>query len=131
MFIVLDVRDGTESKYSSIVFLSIYLYAKFGENKLDPRENFANLQHLIISFCIFAAAPKITHAPKNMRVAEDLIVSFFCKATGYPPPTFHWEKKGKKLTTRKLLRYEVISMPNGSVLRIEPTKKRKDSHTFT
>ena len=66
-----------------------------------------------------------------MRVAEDLIVSFFCKATGYPQPTFHWEKKGKKLTNRKLLRYQVISMPNGSVLRIEPIKKRKDSHTFT
>ena len=66
-----------------------------------------------------------------MKVAEDLIVSFFCKASGYPPPTFHWERSGKQLNTRKHSRYEVLSMPHGSVLRIEPVKERKDAHTFT
>ena len=66
-----------------------------------------------------------------MRVAEDLIVSFFCKASGYPPPTFHWEKNDKKLNTKNHNRYEVMSMPHGSVLRIEPVKERKDTHSFT
>ena len=66
-----------------------------------------------------------------MKVAEDLIVSFFCKASGYPPPTFHWERDGKQLNTKKHNRYEVLSMPHGSVLRIEPVKERKDAKTFT
>ena len=79
----------------------------------------------------FSGAPKITNAPNSMRVAEGLNASFVCKASGYPQPTFHWEKKGKTFTNKKSLRYEVISMPHGSVLRIEPIKKRKDSHTFT
>ena len=74
----------------------------------------------------FSGAPKITNAPNSMRVAEGLNASFVCKASGYPQPTFHWEKKGKKFTTRKSLRYKVLSIPHGSVLRIEPIKKRKD-----
>ena len=66
-----------------------------------------------------------------MRVAEGLNASFVCKASGYPQPTLHWEKKGKKITNRKPLRYKVLNIQHGSVLRIEPVKKRKDSHTFT
>ena len=58
-------------------------------------------------------------------------MSFFCKASGYPPPTFHWEKNDKKLNTKNHNRYEVMSMPHGSVLRIEPVKERKDTHSFT
>ena len=35
VFIVLNVRDGTESKYPSIVFLSIYIaHWKYGKNMI-------------------------------------------------------------------------------------------------
>ena len=66
-----------------------------------------------------------------MSVAKGHNASFTCKASGYPQPTFHWEKKGKKFTTKKSMRYEVLSIPNGSVLRIEAVKKLKDSHIFS
>ena len=82
-------------------------------------------------FMYFSGAPKITYAPNNMSVAKGLNASFTCKASGYPQPSFHWEKKGKQLITKGSLRYEVLSIPHGSVLRIEAVKKRKDSHTFT
>ncbi|KAL3869071.1 hypothetical protein ACJMK2_041797, partial [Sinanodonta woodiana] len=77
------------------------------------------------------AAPKITLAPKNQKVGEDMLVSFFCKATGHPPPTFQWEKEGKRLNLKRNSRYFIHKMPHGSVLRIEPVKARKDGSDFT
>ncbi|XP_060552123.1 tyrosine-protein phosphatase Lar-like isoform X5 [Ruditapes philippinarum] len=76
-------------------------------------------------------APMITFAPKSMKVAENMIVSFFCKASGYPPPDFHWEKDGKTINTLHKKRYHIFSMPHGTVLRIQPAKAKKDNTYFT
>ncbi|XP_053394772.1 tyrosine-protein phosphatase Lar-like isoform X3 [Mercenaria mercenaria] len=76
-------------------------------------------------------APRITYAPKNMKVAEDLIVSFFCKASGYPPPDFYWEKEGKSLNHLNKKRYDIFMMSHGTVLRIQPAKAKKDNTYFT
>ena len=84
----------------------------------------------IYFFSVFPAAPKITYAPRNTKVAEDLIVSFFCKASGHPQPTFSWEKEGKVINPNRK-RYHIIDMPNITVLRIEPVKARTDSTVFT
>ncbi|KAL4236406.1 hypothetical protein ACF0H5_004791 [Mactra antiquata] len=77
------------------------------------------------------AAPRISYAPKNMKVGEDLIVSFFCKATGHPPPEFYWERSGKRINYSTKKRYDIISYPGGTVLRIQPLKANRDNAVFT
>jgi netrin-G3 ligand len=67
--------------------------------------------------------------PKDMKVVEDAAVSFFCKATGNPTPEVYWQKAGRRISGNKA-RYFVHDMPNGSVLRIEPAKTRKDDSVF-
>ena len=70
-------------------------------------------------------SPKITLAPKDQIVVDNGIVSFFCKASGNPAPDVHWRKGGKRITTGRQ-RYAVVSMPHGSVLRVEPVKSKRD-----
>ncbi|XP_033737521.1 receptor-type tyrosine-protein phosphatase S-like isoform X12 [Pecten maximus] len=74
--------------------------------------------------------PQITQSPRNQRVAEDSIISFFCKASGNPQPRFQWERDGKRINPKRT-RYFIYDMPHGSVLRIEPVKARRDQATFT
>lgn len=76
-------------------------------------------------------APRITLRPKNHKVAEDAIVSFFCKATGTPQPSFQWKRNDKPINPRKKNRFSIFDMPFGSVLRIEPVKSKKDDAVFT
>ncbi|XP_052776376.1 tyrosine-protein phosphatase Lar-like isoform X3 [Mya arenaria] len=77
------------------------------------------------------AAPRITNAPKNMKVAENQIVIFFCKASGHPAPAFHWEKEGKSINPMSRRRYDVFSMPYGTVLRVAIAKSKRDDTYFT
>lgn len=85
---------------------------------------------LIHSFPLyFVVQPQITQEVKNLTVAEEHVVSFVCKASGNPQPTFYWEKGGKKLNTRRN-RFKVFDMPFGSVLRIESVKPN-DNDFFT
>ena|SRR6218665_964636 len=78
---------------------------------------------------IIADAPKITTAPKNQKVAENGIISFFCKASGNPAPEVYWRKGGKRITTTTTRhRYTMHNMPHGSVLRMEPVKSPKDDN---
>ena len=80
---------------------------------------------------MIAGPPKITLAPKSQRVVEGSIASFFCKASGNPAPSFHWERRGKRINLRRS-RYEIVEVPHMSVLRIEPVKnKRENDITFT
>ncbi|XP_064607458.1 tyrosine-protein phosphatase Lar-like isoform X3 [Liolophura sinensis] len=72
--------------------------------------------------------PKITQAPKDQNVAENHIVSFFCKASGNPHPSFHWTKNGRKINTKN--RYLTQEMQHGSVLRIEAARAKRDDATF-
>lgn len=68
--------------------------------------------------------------PKNKKVAEDGTVSFICKASGNPAPTFHWERGGKKINDRRQ-RFEINDAPHISVLRIKQVKANRDDGTFT
>ncbi|XP_061191797.1 receptor-type tyrosine-protein phosphatase S-like [Saccostrea echinata] len=75
-------------------------------------------------------APQITHEVRNLTVAEELVASFVCKASGNPQPTFYWEKDEKKLNTIRN-RFKVFDLPYGSVLRIETVRNRDSDSTFT
>ena len=70
--------------------------------------------------------PKVTISPKSPKVAEDLVVSFFCKASGTPTPSIHWERKGKAIG-KKRTRYEIKHIPHMSVLRIKPVRSKRDN----
>ena len=72
-----------------------------------------------------ADAPKVTVAPRDQRVADNGIVSFFCKASGNPAPEVYWRKGGRRVATGRQ-RYSTLNMPHGSVLRIEPVKASRD-----
>ncbi|KAK6188600.1 hypothetical protein SNE40_004745 [Patella caerulea] len=86
----------------------------------------------ILPICIQANSgpPRITQQPKNQKVAEDETVSFFCKASGNPAPSFHWEKGNRKINPRRN-RYIVEDSPHLTVLRIAPVKSKKDDAVFT
>jgi len=64
-------------------------------------------------------------APRDQRVADNGIVSFFCKASGNPAPEVYWRKGGRRVATGRQ-RYSTLNMPHGSVLRIEPVKASRD-----
>ncbi|ESO86619.1 hypothetical protein LOTGIDRAFT_128794, partial [Lottia gigantea] len=74
--------------------------------------------------------PRITQQPKNQKVLEDEKVSFFCKASGNPAPSFHWEKGNRKINPRRN-RYIIEESPHLTVLRIDPVKSKKDDAVFT
>ncbi|XP_076439826.1 receptor-type tyrosine-protein phosphatase delta-like isoform X2 [Babylonia areolata] len=94
-------------------------------------ENSQNLTMQFHYITFVQSPPKITLAPKSMKVAEEGVASFFCKASGNPAPSFHWERKGKRLNDRRS-RYEIIDMPHMSVLRIKSVRaKRENDITFT
>lgn len=70
-------------------------------------------------------APKITLAPRDQKVTDNNVVSFFCKASGNPAPDVYWRKAGKRITNNRQ-RYTTLPMPHGSVLRIDPAKAKRD-----
>lgn len=72
-------------------------------------------------------SPRITLAPKNQIVVNERVASFICTASGHPKPQIEWRKSGKRLVT---LRYTVLEIPNGSVLRIEPVRPGRDNATY-
>ncbi|XP_062594902.1 receptor-type tyrosine-protein phosphatase F-like isoform X2 [Saccostrea cucullata] len=88
---------------------------------------------LLCTVAIYAennVAPQITQEVRNLTVAEEYQVSFVCKASGNPQPTFYWEKDRKKLNIRRN-RFKVFDMPYGSVLRIETVRKKDSGSSFT
>ena len=70
-------------------------------------------------------APKVTVAPRDQHVADNGIVSFFCKASGNPAPDVHWRKDGRRVSTART-RYSTVNMPHGNVLRVEPVRAARD-----
>ena len=74
---------------------------------------------------VVADSPKITLAPRDQRVVDGGVASFFCKASGNPAPDVYWRKAGRRITSGRQ-RYVVVDMPHGSVLRVEPVKSRRD-----
>ncbi|WAR28954.1 PTPRS-like protein [Mya arenaria] len=71
------------------------------------------------------AAPCITNAPKNMKVADNRI------ASGHPAPAFHWERGGKPINSMSRCRYAVFSTPYGTALRVDAAKSTRDNTYFT
>ncbi|XP_071800264.1 receptor-type tyrosine-protein phosphatase F-like isoform X1 [Asterias amurensis] len=54
-------------------------------------------------------------------------IQFVCQASGDPAPLFRWEKGSREATN---IRTEILEMPSGSVLRIEPLKDVRDDAEF-
>ena len=78
------------------------------------------------TYCNFYSdAPRITTAPRDQKVMEGKIASFFCKASGNPAPEVYWKRAGKRASMIKT-RHKTFNMPHGSVLRVDPTKWQKD-----
>ena len=66
------------------------------------------------------------------KVVDGNVVTFFCKASGNPAPSFRWYKvvNGKDRLINGIRRYMTLDMPNGTVLRIEPVRSGKDDIEF-
>jgi len=85
---------------------------------------------MMMMMCLFVRwsdvdSPKVTVAPRDQRVADNGIVSFFCKASGNPAPDVYWRKDGRRVSTART-RYSTVNMPHGNVLRIEPVRASRD-----
>jgi len=76
--------------------------------------------------CCITEAPRVTVAPRDQRVADNDIVSFFCEASGYPEPEFSWRTSRGGPVTPDHGRYSMFDMPHGSALRIEPVRAASD-----
>lgn len=72
-------------------------------------------------------APRILTSPKSQVVVNERVASFICTAEGSPKPQIEWRKNGKRLVT---LRYTVIDLPDGSILRVEPVRPGRDNATY-
>lgn len=70
---------------------------------------------------------KIILSPKDQIVVNERVASFICLASGSPKPQIEWRKGGKKLVT---LRYTVLEVASGSVLRIEPVRPGRDNASY-
>ena len=69
--------------------------------------------------------PDIDRPPASQKVKAGGIAAFYCYATGQPAPSFTWKKNGKKLRYTDS-RYLISDFQGGSLLRIEPVRKKRD-----
>ena len=72
--------------------------------------------------------PKFVETPRSQRVLNDLAASFTCRAEGNPTPHVEWRKNGRRVGGTN--RFQVIDVPGGSILRIEPVKYQRDNATY-
>ncbi|XP_023318195.1 tyrosine-protein phosphatase Lar isoform X3 [Trichogramma pretiosum] len=70
--------------------------------------------------------PRFLGKPQSLKVKAGGIASFFCSASGSPPPQIHWRKNGRKITQTQS-RFMVHPYDNGTLLRIEPVRTGRDS----
>ena len=73
--------------------------------------------------------PEILKPPQDMSVKCGGIAVFFCYATGDPAPSFYWRKAGKKLKNTDQ-RYLIGDFAGGSLLRIEPVRKKREGGRY-
>jgi len=73
-------------------------------------------------------APQVTVAPRDQRVSDNGVISFFCEASGTPPPEVYWKKDGRPVSTGRR-RFSTFNMPRGSVLRIDPVRAASDDNS--
>ncbi|XP_059098877.1 tyrosine-protein phosphatase Lar-like isoform X3 [Tigriopus californicus] len=68
--------------------------------------------------------PVISEVPQRQRVRAGGIAALQCMATGDPTPHITWRKNGNKIPST-VLRYSILEFTGGSVLRIEPIRKKE------
>ena len=66
--------------------------------------------------------------PQAQRVMDGHVASFSCRVTGIPEPTISWAKDGMLLTEKS--RFIILSVPQGSILRIDPVRSQNDEGTY-
>lgn len=71
----------------------------------------------------------ITESPNDIYVKAGGIAALRCVATGDPTPTISWLRNGHRLEDGQS-RIQIYDFPGGSVLRIEPVRKKRDDYTF-
>lgn len=69
------------------------------------------------------SAPDFTTHPTNASVLAGAMASFTSAATGYPAPTFQWQRNGTNITGATSASYSVVTTAglNGSVYRVIAT----------
>lgn len=77
-----------------------------------------------VVFSLLPDPPMIREAPQNMSVKAGGTAAFRCVATGDPTPHITWRQNGNKIVDNS--RYIVTPFPGGSLLRIEPVRKKQD-----
>jgi receptor-type tyrosine-protein phosphatase F len=73
--------------------------------------------------------PVIKEAPTSQKVKAGGIVAFTCIATGDPTPHITWRKNGNTVTYATS-RYQINDFTGGSLLRIEPVRKKREDSEF-
>jgi receptor-type tyrosine-protein phosphatase F len=71
----------------------------------------------------------IVEAPVDQRVRSGGIAAFTCVAQGDPTPHITWRRNGNKIAYSQS-RYLINDFPGGSVLRIEPARKKREDTDF-
>ncbi|KAJ8679233.1 hypothetical protein QAD02_015020 [Eretmocerus hayati] len=80
-------------------------------------------------FLLLLGPPTFLVKPKSQTVKAGGIATFFCSASGSPPPHIYWRKNNKKITQSQP-RFFVTPYKNGTRLRIEPVRAGRDNMEF-
>nr|XP_040571796.1 tyrosine-protein phosphatase Lar-like isoform X3 [Lepeophtheirus salmonis] len=80
-------------------------------------------------FTFFSNPPEITDPPKDITVRSGGIAAFYCYASGDPKPHILWRKDGEKISYSQT-RYLISEFRGGSLLRIEPARRKFDDSKF-
>ena len=100
---------------------------------------------IAVYFHGFLDPPEIEYLPQSQAVKSGGTAAFYCYAAGEPTPSFTWKKNGKKLrytdsrsVVSKIveeiedvaLRNLISDFEGGSLLRIEPVRKKKEAGIY-
>ncbi|XP_032454535.1 tyrosine-protein phosphatase Lar isoform X4 [Nasonia vitripennis] len=78
-----------------------------------------------------SSPPRFIQKPQSQMVKNGGIASFFCSASGSPPPQIFWRKNNKKImSTNQSNRFMVYPYENGTLLRIEPVRSNRDAIAY-
>merc|ERR1711934_5375 len=84
---------------------------------------------ITLSHALAGNPPEIERPPQPITVKNGGIAVFYCYAAGNPAPHFIWKKNGKKLGYTDS-RYLISDFEGGSLLRIEPVRKKEEAGAY-